>query len=164
MTLEPAMDGDAEGVTDVLNEAYRAAESWFHKGPRTTVGEVAARMARGTFLVHRTDGAVDACVYVEPRGSDGYLGMLAVSPRRQGSGLGPALVAAGESHLRACGVRRLEIEVINLREPLFAFYGRLGYQVTGERPFEDPRLLQPCRLVVMEKSLAAQDPASRPQP
>jgi ribosomal protein S18 acetylase RimI-like enzyme len=88
--------------------------------------------------------------------------MLAVSPKRQGSGLGPALVAAGEAHLRARGVRRLEIEVINLREPLFAFYSRLGYEVTGERPFEDPRLLRPCHLVVMEKSLAAQDPASRP--
>lgn len=163
MILEPARPGDAEGVTTVVNDAYRAAESWFHEGPRTTVAEVTARMARGTFLVHRSEGAVDACVYVEPRGSDGYLGMLAVSPRRQGSGLGLALVAAGEAHLRERGVRRLEIEVINLREPLFAFYGRLGYQVTGERPFEDPRLLQPCRLVVMEKSLAAQERASRPE-
>lgn len=160
MTAEAATNADAYALTDLLNEAYAAAEAFFHTGPRTTVEDVLVRLAGGTFLVSRSDAGLDACVYVESDGTRGYLGMLAVSPRCQGAGLGPRMVGAGEAHLRERGVERLEIDVISLREPLFGFYERLGYRVTGRRPFEDPRLLRPCHLVVMEKSLRAQDPAS----
>ena len=157
MTPEAAADTDAAAVTDVVNAAYRQAESSFHAGPRTTVEEVRARLSKGTFLLARGDSGLDGCVYVEANGARGYLGMLAVSPRCQGAGLGPRLVRAGEDHLRGRGVERLEIDVISLRGELFAFYERLGYRVTGTRPFEDPRLLRPVHLVVMEKALVAQD-------
>jgi ribosomal protein S18 acetylase RimI-like enzyme len=159
MTLEAAGEADAGAVTEVVNAAYREAESFFHAGPRTTVDEVRARLGRGTFLVARGPEGVDGCVYVESDGARGYLGMLAVSPRRQGSGLGPRLVQAGEAYLRQRGVALLAIDVISLRQELLGFYDRLGYRVTGTRPFEDPKLLLPCHLVVMEKSLGAQDPS-----
>lgn len=163
MSFEAAKASDAADLTGLLNEAYGPAEAFLYDGPRTTVDEIGARLAKGTFLLSRSAEGLDGCVYLEGRGERGYLGMLAVSPRRQGAGLGPALVRAGEGFLRERGVRWLEIEVVSLRKSLFPFYERLGYRVTGERPFDYPGLRFACHLVMMEKPLVAQDPASRPR-
>jgi ribosomal protein S18 acetylase RimI-like enzyme len=162
MSLEPATAADVADVTGLLNEAYGPAEAFLYDGPRTTPDEVAARLAKGTFLLRRSAEGLDGCVYLEARGERGYLGMLAVSPRRQGTGLGRSLVRAGEAFLRERGVERLEIEVIDRRDELFGFYERLGFHATSRRPFEEPRFRVPVQLVVMEKSLLPQDPSSPP--
>jgi GNAT superfamily N-acetyltransferase len=154
--LEVAAAADAPAITTLLNEAYRPVESFFHRGPRTTVEVVLDRIGRGFFLVRRTPpgSAIGACVYVEPRADDAYLGMLAVAPAVQRGGTGAALVAGAESFLRERGVRRVQLDVISLRaDTLLPFYERLGYRVCGQRPFEDPLLTQPCHLVLLEKPL-----------
>jgi ribosomal protein S18 acetylase RimI-like enzyme len=160
--FEAATTADVPALTDLLNEAYLSAESFLYDGPRTTIAEVAARLAKGVFVVVRSTQGLDGCVYVEPRGPRGYLGMLGVSPRRQGTGLGRELVHAGEALLRGRGVELVEIDVLSLRTELFGFYERLGFRMVGERPFDEPRVKFPCHLVVMEKPLGAQDPSSRP--
>jgi GNAT superfamily N-acetyltransferase len=152
--LEVATAADAPALTTLLNDAYRPVESFFHRGPRTTVEIVRERIGRGFFLVRRAHGAIDACVYVEPRGESAYLGMLAVAPGGQRGGTGAALVGSAERFLAARGVRRVELDVISLRaDALQPFYERLGYRVCGRRPFEDPLLTQPCDLVLMERSI-----------
>lgn len=157
MTHEPlviASAADAPAITALLNEAYRPVESFFHRGPRTTVEVVRERIGRGFFLVRRAGEAIGACVYVEPRGESAYLGMLAVAPGAQRGGTGAALVGGAEQFLGARGVRRVELDVISLRaDALQPFYERLGYRVCGQRPFDDPLLTQPCDLVLMEKAL-----------
>jgi ribosomal protein S18 acetylase RimI-like enzyme len=162
MTIDRAGAADLPALVDLLNEAYLPAEAFLYDGPRTTADEVAARMVKGVFLVVRSAGGLDGCVYVEPRGERGYLGMLGVPPRRQGTGLGRELVRAGEAFVRARGVSTLEIDVVSRRTELFGFYERLGFRVVGERPFEEARIKLPCHLVVMEKPLGAQDPSSPP--
>ena len=162
MTFERAAAADGPALAELLNEAYLPAEAFLYDGPRTTVEEVSGRMAKGVFLVVRSAEGLDGCVYIEPRGSRGYLGMLGVPPRRQGTGLGRELVRAGEAFLRERGVEVLEIDVVSLRTELFGFYERLGFRVVGERPFQEPRVKLPCHLVVMEKPLGGQDPSSRP--
>jgi ribosomal protein S18 acetylase RimI-like enzyme len=166
MDLVPAGGDDGARLTSLLNEAYGPPEAFLYDGPRTTVEEVGERLARGTFLVLRAGDVLDGCVYLESEGARGYLGMLAVAPRRQGTGLGHALVKAGEAFLGERGVRRLEIEVLSARPELFGFYDRLGFVVTGRRPFECAGLRVPCDLVAMEKPLGAQDhqPPSRLTP
>lgn len=157
MTHEPAgvaTTADAADITALLNQAYRPVESFFHRGPRTTVAVVEERIGRGAFLVLRRDGAIGACVYVEPKAETAYLGMLAVAPAGQRGGTGAALVGEAERFLRARGVTRVQLDVISLRAAeLVPFYERLGYRVCGRRPFEDPLLTQPCDLVLMEKPL-----------
>jgi GNAT superfamily N-acetyltransferase len=146
---------DAEALAALVNEAYRPVEGFLYDGPRTDADEVRARLARGCFLLHPdADGSPLGCVYVEAGGERGYLGMLAVAPRGQGRGLGKALVEAGESWLRSQGVGELELEIVSARPELLAFYQRLGFRATGERPFDEARLRQPCHFVVMSKRLA----------
>ncbi|MET0554862.1 MAG: GNAT family N-acetyltransferase [Vicinamibacteria bacterium] len=152
--LEVADGADAPALTALLNEAYRPVESFFHRGPRTTIEVVRERIGRGFFLARRAGDAIGACVYVEPRGESAYLGMLAVAPGGQRGGTGAALVAGAERFLAARGVRRVELDVISLRaDALRPFYERLGYRVCGQRPFEDPLLTRPCDLVLMEKTI-----------
>jgi ribosomal protein S18 acetylase RimI-like enzyme len=160
MTVETATAADVPALTDLLNQAYLLAEAFLYDGPRTTVEEVAARVAKGVFLLVRSPEGLDGCVYLEPRGQRGYLGMLGVAPRRQGTGLGRELVHAGETLLRGRGVELLEIDVVSLRTELFAFYERLGFRVVGQRPFDEPRMKSPCHLVMLEKPLREQDPSS----
>jgi ribosomal protein S18 acetylase RimI-like enzyme len=159
MTHEPpevASAADAAAITALLNDAYRPVESFFHRGPRTTAEIVGERISRGAFLVRRTgEGAIGACVYVEPSGRDAYLGMLAVAPSVQRGGTGAKLVGDAESFLRARGVTRVQLDVISLRAgQLLPFYERLGYRVCGQRPFDDPLLTRPCDLVLLEKTIA----------
>jgi GNAT superfamily N-acetyltransferase len=157
MTHEPlqvATTADAPALTALLNDAYRPVESFFHRGPRTTVEVVRERIGRGFFLLRRAGDAIGACVYVEPKGESAYLGMLAVAPGAQRGGTGAALVAGAERFLAARGVKRIELDVISLRaDALQPFYERLGYRACGRRPFDDPLLTQPCELVAMEKAI-----------
>jgi hypothetical protein len=64
------------------------------------------------------------------------------------------LVVAAEEWCRAAGCREVEIEVVNLREELPAFYRHIGYTERGTRPFPDSQhATRPCHFVVWTKAL-----------
>jgi GNAT superfamily N-acetyltransferase len=80
--------------------------------------------------------------------------MLSVDPARQGKGLARRLIEAVEDRCRAAGCAALDIDVVNLREELPAFYRRFGFMVTGQAPFSDAwKLRREAHLVVMSKPL-----------
>lgn len=99
-------------------------------------------------LVAEDYGACVGTVTVRVGDGVAHLGMLAVDPHRQASGLGRRLVAAAEQAARDGGADAVEMTVIGLRAELIAWYERLGYTRTGEvRPFPatDPRFGLPRR-------------------
>jgi GNAT superfamily N-acetyltransferase len=62
-----------------------------------------------------------------------WFGLLAVDVGRQGQGLGSQVLAYAERFARQhWGSRRMEFDVVNTRAELRAWYGRRGYQLTGE--------------------------------
>jgi ribosomal protein S18 acetylase RimI-like enzyme len=152
--LRKAVSDDVPAIVRLVNEAY-LVEAPFVAGDRTDEAAIRVRLLTGVFFVgaHAT-GELRGCVYVEPRGERGYYGMLSVSPRHQGQGVGRRLVAAAEEHLAAAGCEDVEIEVVSERHGLFPFYEAIGYGEVGTRPFPDiARLLQPCHFVVLRKAL-----------
>ena len=154
----PATPADAPDLTRLINAAYRV-EVFFLHGNRTSEPEVLARIeapASGFLVIQRTDGdGLAGAVYVEVRGDRGYFGLLSVDPSHQGQGLGRVLVEAAEARCRAAGCRALDIDVVNLRTELPAFYAKFGFRPTGVTPFPAPsKLKQPVHLVLMSKSLA----------
>lgn len=154
--LRKASPADVAAIVALVNQAY-SVEEFFVRGPRTDAGQVAHDLERGGFLLSEGPEGIEGCVYVEPRGSVGYFGLLAVAPSRQGQGLGRRLVAAAEAHLRDGRCSIVEILVVNWREDLFPFYARLGYAEAGAAPFPESdheRLLRPSHFVVMRKVLA----------
>jgi len=80
--------------------------------------------------------------------------LLAVSPPRQGEGLGRTLVAAAENYFRAKDCRAVELRIISLRTPLPPFYHHLGYAEIGTAPFS-PSLQSkvPGHYIIMSKVL-----------
>jgi GNAT superfamily N-acetyltransferase len=114
-------------------------------------------------LTDTSSGAVVACCEVARPDERGHslLGMFAVDPERQASGLGRRTLAAGERLAVGWGASTVELHVIDVRHELIDWYRRRGYVVTDERlpfPYGDPRYGEPrrddLRFAVLRKPIA----------
>jgi GNAT superfamily N-acetyltransferase len=152
---------EAEAIAAVINAAY-VKEAFFKIGDRTDPEEVAGRIGSGRFIVAEEAGQIVGCVYIAIYGERGHFGMLSVHPNSQGSSLGRALVAGAEEYCRAAGCSVMELEVVNLREELIPWYGRLGYVQFGTAPFPQPeRASRDCHMLLMSKPLSKDSALSR---
>src|SRR5260221_3911604 len=153
---------DVSAIVALVNEAYRV-EAFFVRGPRTDEKEVVGLLETGGFLLAEGPDGLEGCIYVEPRGTVGYFGLLSVTTVRRGRGLGRRLIAAAEAGLRGARCQIVEILVVNLRKELFPFYAALGYAEAGAAGLpgsQEARLLPPPHLRLTRETLSA--PPSRP--
>jgi ribosomal protein S18 acetylase RimI-like enzyme len=155
LNIRLATPTDRPRLIPVINSAF-AIES-FLEGTRTDDERLAAMMQKGEILlVEDSSGQILACIYAETHGTRGYLGMLAVNPARQRSGLGKRLLSAAEDHFRAKGCEAVDISVLSLRPELLPIYRRLGFSETGTEEFQMSRALkdnQKCHCIKMSKPL-----------
>lgn len=165
--LRLAAANDVTALAALIQAAY-VVEAELVRGKRIDEAGVADYQRRGTFLLaeqvearphapragESSASSLAGCVFVEPRGRSGYLGLLSVEPALQGAGLGEALLEAAEAHLGESGCAEVEILVVSERAELFPWYEKRGYRRTGTRPFSDPaKLLRLCHFVEMRKPL-----------
>jgi ribosomal protein S18 acetylase RimI-like enzyme len=171
---QPIVGGDIPLIVALMNRAYRGAEKssgWsteqaYIAGDRTTETLLRDEIKKkpSAFLLKWQGKEFDGlagCVWLEPIKEDTwYLGSLAIDPQLQNGGLGRTMLAAAEDWIRKRGAKRVRITVVNVREPLIAWYIRRGYSTTGETerfPYEDDRFGKPLRddlcFVVLEKSI-----------
>ena len=149
-----ALLNDAESISRLVNLAF-SAERMFIAGDRTNPDGIRDLFAKGEFLLLQNGGTLLGCVYLECRGTNTYLGLLAVDPAKQGSGLGSQLMSAAEERCRGAGQHAMELTVVNRRVDLLRFYGKRGYVETGAEPFPAPaRMKVPVHLIRMVKSLS----------
>jgi GNAT superfamily N-acetyltransferase len=182
LTLRPARRDEADALSALVNSAYRGDPSrvgWTTEadllgGQRTDPAALREFMAAGETALDRVllvyegtaggtglDRLPEACVQLERRGDDAYLGMLTVQPVRQASGLGKRLLDAAEGWAAArWGTRTIIMTVITQRPELIAWYERRGYHATGETapfPYGDTRFGEPKRpdlqFIVLRKPL-----------
>lgn len=166
---------DAAPLAALVNSAYRGDSSrvgWTTEadllgGQRTDLAALGDFIERGNregnraMLLNEREDRPLACVQLERRGDDAYLGMLTIEPARQSSGLGKAMLAAAEAFvLEHWQTRRMTMTVIEQRTELIAWYERRGYVRTGETapfPYGDIRFGEPkrpdLRFVVLAKAL-----------
>jgi amino-acid N-acetyltransferase len=83
-----------------------------------------AETAFRTGLVAVEDDRVVGCAAIETYERAALLRSVAVTPRRQGSGVGASLVRAAEELARTTGAN----EIILLTETAEPWFGRLGYE------------------------------------
>ena len=153
MQLRLASVSEAATLVALINAAFQV-EKFFIDEDRIDLSKVRAFFRTGCFLVAEEAGKLAACVYVEQRGLRGYFGLLSVDPARQKSGLGKTLVQAAERYCRALGCGAMDLQVVNLRQELPAFYQRLGYAESGRGPFPAGVVTKlPCYFVRMSKPL-----------
>lgn len=154
MQLRTAAVEDVEGITAVINGAFRMAESFFIEGDRINADSVRELMSKGQFVVAEDDGSLIGCVYLERRGERTYLGLLAVDPQHQGAGIGSKLMTFAEENCAKAGARFMDLRIVNLRTENHAFYERRGYMETGTEPFPSELTTKlPCHFVNMSKPL-----------
>jgi ribosomal protein S18 acetylase RimI-like enzyme len=177
MPLYPAAPAELPAAAALVNSAYRgevSRQGWtteadYMEGQRTDAGSLAEDLASTPgaqllLLRDAPDAELLGSVWLEPvdGGEVWYLGMLTVRPDLQDRQLGRSLLAAAEVAAAAQGARRVRMTVISIRDSLIAWYGRRGYQPTGETrqfPYHAEGIGRPLRddlsFVVLEKALAA---------
>jgi ribosomal protein S18 acetylase RimI-like enzyme len=150
-----AVDADRPRLIALINSAFSVET--FLEGTRTDEERLTAMMAKGNILLAEDgNGQLLASVYMERRGDRGYLGMLAVTPARQGEGLGRKMVEAAEDRFREQGCEGVDITVLSLRPELWPIYRRFGYVETGTEEFRPSRPFRPgieCHCIAMSKPL-----------
>jgi ribosomal protein S18 acetylase RimI-like enzyme len=147
---------EAEAIVAVINAAFRRAESFLIDRDRIDPETVRSLLRKGKFLVVDSEdsGVLLGCVYVEIKDERAYLGLLAVDPERQKTGLGSHLMTAAENYCAHSGCRFMDLRIVNVRQELPSYYRKRGYVETGTAPF--PRDLHPkvpCHFVEMSKPL-----------
>jgi GNAT superfamily N-acetyltransferase len=154
--IREARPEEAEQVVALVNLAYEV-EDFFKVGPRTDVEEVASIIREDRFLVVEDGERIVACAYLGIDGARGHFGMLSVHPEAQGQGLAKGLISHMERYCAEHGCDYLDLEYVNLREELPAFYRRFGFEVTGEEQWPADqlhRISRPAHFVTMSKRLA----------
>ena len=167
MTIQPATTADIPCIVKLVNSAYRGEAGevgWTHEGhlisgPRTQEADVAELMrGGGVILTGWEHEELAGCVYLKKEVHRLYLGMLSVSPRHQGLGIGKKLMAAAAASAVQQNCSVIRITVISARGELIAWYERQGFRRTGEvEPFHEGdrfgTVKQPLELVVLEKTV-----------
>jgi len=155
LRFRTAAESDIPALVALVNAAYRIET--FLEGTRTDAARLRSMMQKGEILLGEDEsGALVGCVYMEPRGDHGYLGMFAVDPAQQGLGLARRIIEAAEDRFRRQGFKAVEISVLSLRTELPPIYRRYGYVETGAEPFLNIQALKPgleCHAIVMTKQL-----------
>jgi len=170
--ITTATIADIPAIEDLLNLAYRgeiASRTWTSEahliaGDKRTNAEELKKiinMPGSVILKYGESNAIDGCVNLQQHGNKIYLGMLSVSPFKQGAGIGKKLLKAAEEHAKKVGCISIYMTVISIRHELIDWYKRHGYVDKGERKkfIEDAvsgKHLQPLEFMVMEKSLVTQ--------
>jgi len=153
LRIREAEAADVAPLTQLINTAF-VVEQIAIEGERVNPERVRGYMERGKFLLLEDGSVLVGCVYVEQRGSHGYVGLLSIEPPRQGSGLGRRLMAAAEQHVSEQGCASVDLRIISARPELLRFYGKLGFKETGISPMpEDTPLKMACHFIHLSKAL-----------
>lgn len=137
-----AVLSDVNDIVALVNCAYRPAirnvswtnESDWVEGERTSAKQVIQLLLRANsvVLIAEMNAEIVGCIHLEKNGASCHIGMLAVLPNQQQSGLGKCLLAHAENYAKEkFSANRLAMEVVTSRIELIDFYLRRGYQRTG---------------------------------
>lgn len=159
---------DATAITTLLNSAYRGesskngwtTEAYLIEGEircdEDMVKEVMQQPNNVLLKYTETENTITGCVNLQQHSNKVYLGMFAVSPLLQNSGIGKQLLLAAEEYAKHINCNCIYMSVISKRTELINWYNRHGYIDTGERkPFTEDRKtgkhVQPLEFIILEK-------------
>lgn len=112
-------------------EAYRRSTRQLNRGLRLRTPEnmnAAVRRPYPGVVLEHPEGTVVGYCFTHVWGDLGWLGTLGVSPRRQGFGLGRAVIAAGLDVLAEAGCTTLALETMPENTKNLALYTGLGLE------------------------------------
>lgn len=151
MKVSRAILSDLPNICILVNNAYRGEEAkkgWtfesdFIEGDKRTDKKdlfLLFSNEKAIFLIAKNDKEViTGSVYLEVKNENLYLGMLSVEPTLQGNGIGKLLVSNAIQYGQSLGLKKIQIQVIHLRQELILWYEKLGFIISDKNlPFEVP--------------------------
>jgi predicted N-acetyltransferase YhbS len=156
---------DVVALHELIQHAYRgasAATSWSHEGElaigeRVSV-EALSELATSphcSVIVAELGGRLVGSALVEAsEAGRGRIGLLCVPLDAQASGIGGEILRRAEAMSSdRFGSKAVDIEVLEHKAKLLAYYERRGYRRTGRAIPYPHRLSQPATFLVLEKVL-----------
>ena len=137
ITLRTAAPADAAAIRDLTRAAYAKWVPLIGREPKPMGADYEAAVRNHRFDLLYVDGELAALIETIDEGDHLLIENVAVSPVRQGRGLGTRLMAQAEAIARALGYRRLRLYTNQRFAENITLYRRLGYRIDGEEPSGD---------------------------
>ena len=131
--IRAATAGDVPAVAEIVDHAYRHYITRMGKPPGPMLDDYAARVSEGGVWVLEEAAAIVAIIVLLPTTSHLLLDKIAVSPARQGLGLGRRLLAFAEAEALRSGYHEIRLYTHQTMVENQRLYASIGYEETGRR-------------------------------
>src|SRR5262245_58047523 len=101
--IRAATAADVPAIANIVDQAYRRYIALMDKPPGPMLDDYAARVSEGVVWVLEEGAAIAGIIVLLPMANYLLLDNIAVSPARQGLGLGQRLLAFAEAEALRCG-------------------------------------------------------------
>jgi ribosomal protein S18 acetylase RimI-like enzyme len=129
--IRAATAADVPAIVDILDEAYRHYIARVGKSPGPMLDDYAARVLEGVVWVLEEGTAIAGIIVLLPRTNYLLLDNVAVSPARQGVGLGRRLLAFAEAEAVRRGYHEIRLYTHQTMVENQRLYASIGYEETG---------------------------------
>ena len=132
--IRAATAADAVVIEQIVEQAYRHYIPRIGKPPGPMLDDYGARISEGVVWVVEEGSAISGIIVLLPRPAYLLLDNIAVTPARQGSGLGRRLLAFAEAEAVRCGYREIRLYTHQTMTENQRLYAAIGYEETGRGP------------------------------
>jgi ribosomal protein S18 acetylase RimI-like enzyme len=129
--IRVATAADIPAITNIVDQAYRHYIARIGKPPGPMLDDYAARVSEGAVCVLEEGAEITAIIVLLPAPNYLLLDNIAVSPTRQGLGLGGRLLAFVEDEALRRGYREIRLYTHQTMVENQRLYTSVGYEETG---------------------------------
>ena len=129
--IRAATAADVPAIADVVDQAYRHYIARIGRPPGPMLDDYAARVLEGVVWVLEEGSVIAGIIVLLPAADYLLLDNIAVSPARQGSGLGRRLLAFTEAEALRRGYREIRLYTHQTMVENQRLYASIGYEETG---------------------------------
>ena len=131
LRIRAATAADAPAIANIVDQAYRHYIARIGKPPGPMLDDYAARVSEGAVWVLEEGAVIAAIIVLLPAPNYLLLDNIAVSPARQGLGLGRRLLAFAEAEALRRGYREIRLYTHQTMVENQRLYASIGYEETG---------------------------------
>ena len=129
--IRAATAADVSAIMEIVYQAYRHYIARMGKPPGPMLDDYAARVLEGVVWVLEEGAAVAGIIVLLPTADYLLLDNIAVSPARQGLGLGRRLLAFAEAEASRRGYCEIRLHTHQTMVENQRLYASIGYEETG---------------------------------
>ena len=129
--IRAATAADVPAIAEIADEAYRHYIARIGKLPRPMLDDYAARVVEGVVWVLEEGAAIAGIIVLLPMTNYLLLDNIAISPARQGLGLGQRLFAFAEAEAVRRGYSEIRLYTHQTMVENQRLYASIGYEETG---------------------------------